>query len=82
MNEIKLIQDWGDGVNKITVEANEKDIRRAIRYVTHWTSGDLLLRFNALGTEERDKYIEKIQKYLENDRNKIRNKESTGSVLH
>lgn len=59
-----LIQDWGDGKNKITVEASEKDILKAIRYVTHWTSGDLLPRFNALGTTERDKYIEKIQKYL------------------
>ena len=61
---MKLIQDWGDGVNKITVEADEKDIRKAIRYVTHWTSGDMLLRFNALGTEERDKYIEKIFNHL------------------
>ena len=77
-----LIQDWGDGVNKITVEADEKDIRKAIRYVTHWTGGNLLLRFNALGTEERDKYIEKIQKYLQNDKIRIRNKETTSSVLH
>jgi len=61
---IKLIQDWGNGERKITVEAEEKDIRKAIRYVTHWTSGDLLLRFNALGTEERDKYIERIFNYL------------------
>ena len=71
-----LIQDWGDGVNKITVEADEKDIRKAIRYVTHWTSGDMLLRFNALGTEERDKYIEKIQKYLQNDKVRTKNKET------
>jgi hypothetical protein len=28
-----LIQDWGDGKNKITVEASEKDILKAIRYV-------------------------------------------------
>lgn len=61
---IKLIQDWGDGVNKITVEADEKDIRKAIRVITHWTCGDMLLRFNALGTTERDKYIEKIFNYL------------------
>ena len=61
---IKVIQDWGNGERKITVEAEEKDIRKAIRYVTHWTSGDLLLRFNALGTEERDKYIERIFNYL------------------
>ena len=79
---MKLIQDWGNGLDKITVEADEKEIRKAIRYITHWTSGDMLLRFNALGTEERDKYIEKIQKYLENDRNKVRNKETTSSVLH
>lgn len=61
---MKLIQDWGDGMNKITVEADEKEIRKAIRYVTHWTSGDLLLRFNALGTTERDMYIEKIFNHL------------------
>ena len=61
---MKLIQDWGDGLNKITVEADEKEIRKAIRYITHWTSGDLLLRFNALGTVERDKYIEKIFNHL------------------
>lgn len=61
---IKLIQDWGYGVNKITVEADEKDIRKAIRVVTHWTCGDMLLRFNTLGTTERDKYIEKIFNYL------------------
>lgn len=79
---MKLIQDWGNGLDKITVEADEKEIRKAIRYITHWTSGDMLLRFNALGTEERDKYIEKIQKYLENDRNKVRNKETTSSVLY
>ena len=61
---MKLIQDWGDGLNKITVEADEKEIRKAIRYITHWTSGDLLLRFNALGTTERDIYIEKIFNHL------------------
>lgn len=79
---MKLIQDWGDGVNKITVEADEKDIRKAIRVVTHWTCGDILLRFNALGTEERDRYIVKIQKYLQNDKIRVRNKETTSSVLH
>lgn len=65
---MKLIQDWGDGLNKITVEADEKEIRKAIRYITHWTSGDLLLRFNALGTTERDKYIEKIFNHLNSKR--------------
>ena len=79
---MKLIQDWGDGVNKITIEADEKDIRKAIRVVTHWTCGDMLLRFNALGTEERDRCIVKIQKYLQNDKIRVRNKETTSSVLH
>lgn len=63
-----ISQDWGDGINKITVEADEKDIKKAIRVVTHWTCGDLLLRFEALDTETRDKYIIKIKKYLDDKR--------------
>ena len=66
---MKISQDWCDGINKITIEADEKDIKKAIRYVTHWTSGDLLLRFEALDTETRDNYIVKIKKYL-NDKRK------------
>ena len=65
---MKLIQDWGDGVNKITIEDTEENLRKAIRYITHWTSGDMLLRFNALGTETRDKYIEKIKNFLDGKR--------------
>lgn len=63
-----ISQDWGNGINKITVEADEKDIKKAIRYVTHWISGDLLLRFEALDTETRDNYIVKIKKYLDDKR--------------
>ena len=65
---MKISQDCGNGINKITVEADEKDIKKAIRFVTHWTSGDLLLRFEALDTETRDNYIVKIKKYLDDKR--------------
>lgn len=65
---MKISQDWGNGINEITVEADEKDIKKAIRFVTHWTSGDLLLRFEALDTETRDNYIVKIKKYLDDKR--------------
>lgn len=65
---MKLTQDWGDGVNKITIEDTEENLRKAIRYITHWTSGDMLLRFNALDTETRDKYIEKIKIFLDGKR--------------
>ena len=63
-----ISQDWGDGVNKITIEDTEENLRKAIRYITHWSSGDMLLRFNALDTETRDKYIEKIKKFLDDKR--------------
>ena len=65
---MKISQDCGNGINKITVEADEKDIKKAIRFVTHWTSGDLLLRFEALDTETRDNSIVKIKKYLDDKR--------------
>ena len=65
---MKISQDWGNRINKITIEADEKDIKKAIRYVTHWTSGDLLLRFEALDTETRNNYIVKIKKYLDDKR--------------
>nr|DAF03219.1 MAG TPA: hypothetical protein [Caudoviricetes sp.] len=65
---MKISQDWGNGIDKITVEADEVDIKKAIRYVTHWTGGDLLLRFESLDTETRDKYIVKIKKYLDDKR--------------
>ena len=65
---MKISQDWGYGVNKITIEDTEDNIKKAIRYITHWNSGDMLLRLNALDPETKDKYIEKIKKHLDGKR--------------
>jgi hypothetical protein len=66
-----LTQDWGDGYTKIAVTALKQQIITAIKFVTHWRTKEeqIISRFNALGTTERDTYIAKIKSYV--DKHKI-----------
>ena len=63
---ITLVQDWGDGINKISITSTIERMKSAIKYVTHWRTGEPIDRINALGTVERDNYIKKICTYFRN----------------
>lgn len=65
-NEIvSVIQDWGNGTSKIKISSTRKGMEAAIRYATHWSKkGDLIARFNSLGTKERDQYIQRMSIYF------------------
>lgn len=67
---ITLTQDWGDGYTKIAVTAPKQQIITAIKFVTHWRTKEeqIISRFNALGTTERDTYIAKIKNYVDKHR--------------
>lgn len=61
-----LRQDYNGGRDRIEIAADEDRVIEAIKFVTHWrTKNETILgRFNSLGSEERDKYIEKLAKVL------------------
>ena len=63
---VTLVQDWGNSVNKISITSTIEKMKSAIKYVTHWRTGDPIDRINALGTVERDNYIRKICMYFRN----------------
>ena len=66
---VSIEQEWGNGHEQIKITAPKHAMETAIRYVTHWwKNGDTIERLNALGTDERDKYIGAMRIYFRNIR--------------
>ncbi|WP_315043594.1 hypothetical protein [Capnocytophaga sputigena] len=64
---VSIEQERGDGQGRIKITAPKHAMEAAIRYVTHWwKNGDTIERLNALGTDERDKYIKAMSIYFNN----------------
>ena len=64
---VSIEQVWGNGHERIKITAPKHAMETAIRYVTHWwKNGDTIERLNALGTDERDKYIGAMRVYFRN----------------